>query len=364
MRNPLQRINIALPAAMLALCIVGVLFIYSASYNPSARVGNINFAVKQILWIAVGFIMFLMAAFMDYRKLRSTVPFLYWAGVLLLVAVFVFGSSRLGAQRWISIMGFNLQPSELMKCIAILSVAGYISSRKKEGASLWDVIMPFAIISLPVILIVKQPDLGTSLIILPTVFMMIFAGGARLKHLAYVCGAFVSCMPFMWFMLHDYQKKRVKVFLNPNLDPLGSGYTAIQAKIAVGSGQMAGKGFLHGSQTQLNFLPEKHTDFIFAVVAEEWGFAGSLIILFLYGVMLTLCITTAMRTKDVFGRLICVGVASMIAAHVLINIGMNIGLMPITGIPLPFLSYGGSSIIMLMASLGLVESVSRRRYVF
>ena len=263
--------------------------------------------------------------------------------VMLLAGMFV-GQSALGAQRWIQLGPITLQPSEFSKIIMIVSLAALLQEKVGKLNTLSDLLPVAAYVGVPFLLVMKQPDLGTSLVFMAIFFGMIFACGINLKLLAGIFGTGIACLPLLWHVLKDYQKMRIMVFLDPNVDPLGSGYHIIQSKIAIGSGMLFGKGLFEGTQSQLNFLPENHTDFIFAVVGEEWGFIGTVVLLLLYLVVLWRGIQIARQAQDSFGTLLAVGITSMLAFHVLVNVGMTAGIMPVTGIPLPFMSYGVSAL--------------------
>ena len=288
-----------------------------------------------------------LAAFLmnfDYKMLAGYRKKFYIFNLVMLLAVMLVGQSALGAQRWIVIGPISLQPSEFSKLIMIVCLAGMMEERVGHLNTLHDLLPIAAYVGVPFLLVLKQPDLGTSLVFMAIFFGMIFVSGIRLRLLGGIFAAGLAAMPVLWHFLKDYQKMRIMVFLDPNVDPLGSGYHIIQSKIAIGSGMLFGKGLFEGTQSQLNFLPKNHTDFIFAVVGEEWGFIGTVVLLLLYLVVLWRGIQIARQAQDSFGTLLAVGITSMLAFHVLVNVGMTAGIMPVTGIPLPFMSYGGSSL--------------------
>jgi rod shape determining protein RodA len=243
----------------------------------------------------------------------------------------------------------------------MLVMAGYLGSRKGGLDRPRDFIIPLALLSLPFLLVLIQPDLGTALLLVPIFFAMMFVAGASRKYLGILIAAGVAAMPFFWHFLRDYQKQRLMVFLNPNVDPLGAGYTIIQSKIAIGSGGLIGKGWLAGTQNQLNFLPERHTDFIFSVIGEEWGLFGALALVLLYFLIVRRSFNIAVSTNDMYGKLIATGVGVLLALQVVINMAMTIGMMPVVGIPLPLVSYGGSSMLATFIAVGLLLSVGMRR---
>lgn len=362
-----KRKNIFKNLDFFSLLIVGILFsisfffIYSACFDQKLGITTNNFYIKQGIWIGIGAVFFLITYLVDYRKIAKLSPLFYLLSIVLLILVQVIGQVRYGAQRWISIGGFVLQPSEITKIFIIIFLAKYLTNLHKHRNKLRFIFLPLIFMAIPLGLIITQPDLGTGLVCVPIIFTMLFVGGARLKYLFSIVLIAVMCMPFMWFKLHDYQKNRIRIFLNPQLDPLGAGYTAIQSKIAVGSGGLTGKGWCEGTQTQLNFIPEKHTDFIFSVIAEEKGFIGGLVVIVLFWLLILSTINAALQSSDMEGRLICTGIAVFFFVQVMINLGMTIGVMPITGVPLPFVSYGGSSFLTSMIAFALVQNVYSRR---
>jgi rod shape determining protein RodA len=318
---------------------------------------------KQLVWGGVG--VCCMVAFMlfDYRHLKSMAWPLFWGAVILLAAVPLWGKTILGARRWLSLGFFNLQPSELAK-IAVLILGAKVLARM-EGTLGWAMLGRALLVGLvPAGLIIKQPDLGSGLSVLLLLGGMILFKGLRKRVFQVLCLVVPVCLPFGWFFLHDYQKQRILTFLDPGNDPLGAGYHILQSQIAIGSGGFWGKGFLEGTQSQLRFLPEKHTDFAFAVFGEEWGFAGAMLLLGLFCAFLYQIFIVSQEAKDEFGSFLCAGVFFYFFWQVLINMGMVLGLMPVVGIPLPFISYGGSASVVNFCLIGLVMNVSMRRFVF
>jgi rod shape determining protein RodA len=316
------------------------------------------FAIPQAEKLVLGIILMLLLAATAPRSLfRLTLP-IYIFCLLLLVMVAAVGIMGLGAQRWVGVGFFNLQPSELMKIGIILALARYFHSAKLEGVNhLKALIIPGILTLIPVGLILKQPNLGTATIVAVIAFAMCFMAGIRWYYFAGVISAAIGAVPVAYHFLHDYQKQRVKTFLDPDTDPLGAGYNIIQSKIAIGSGGFAGKGLLHGSQGQLDFLPEKQTDFIFTMLAEELGFAGSVLLLILYAVLIVFAMRLAVRARSTYERLIAAGVATMLFIHIFINMAMVMGMIPVVGVPLPFLSYGGSFLLAVMMACGLLQHV-------
>jgi rod shape determining protein RodA len=279
----------------------------------------------------------------------------------MLLAVMFVGQSALGAQRWIQIGPISLQPSEFSKLIMIVSLASLLDKRAGRLNSLKEVIPVFLYVGIPFLLVMKQPDLGTALVFLAILFGMIYVAGINTRVLMMIFGAGLAFLPIFWHFLKDYQKMRLTVFIDPNVDPLGSGYHIIQSKIAIGSGMLFGKGLFGGTQSQLNFLPENHTDFIFAVVGEELGFVGAALILILYFILLYRGIKIAGIARDNFGTLLATGITSMLTFHVLVNVGMTAGIMPVTGIPLPLMSYGVSALTTNLISIGILLNIYMRR---
>lgn len=351
---------------LLAIITVGLLSIYSALYPQiQARPTN-NLFIKQIIWLAIGFAVLCCSLFIDYQKLRAASPWLYGLIVILLLAVLVAGKEVNGSKRWLEIAGFQFQPSEFMKVVIVIQLASYFSSQDVSSfPSIQKLVYPIIMVLVPVFLILAEPDLGTAISIMAISTTLIFFVGVRWKYLVILVLSILPLILPIWeHVLKPYQKRRVLILLRPDLDPLGAGYHIRQSKIAIGSGMAWGKGFLNGTQNKLHFLPEKHTDFIFSVWAEEWGFVGCVALLFLFCLLIFLTLRVARRSRDRFGSLIVVGMSSLILWQALINIGMVIGVLPVVGITLPFVSYGGSSLITLCLAIGMIENVSMRRYVF
>jgi rod shape determining protein RodA len=296
----------------------------------------------------------------DYRTLSSASIILYFAGISLLILVLILGKTKLGSTRWIDFGFFNFQPSEIFKVILILTLSNFLS--KKENILIIDFIIYLFMIALPVVLVLLEPDLGTALIYVIIGIALFIACKTKEIYLLISGLIFAVLSPVLWFfVLKPYQRERILTFIDPNHDPFGSGYNVLQSTISVGSGGLLGRGLGHGSQSQLNFLPIQHTDFIFATLAEELGFIGAGLLLILFIILIIRIIGIAASAKDAIGRYICFGVATMILAQILINVGMNIGIMPVTGIPLPLISHGGSSLFTTMIALGIVGSIFIRR---
>ena len=347
----------------LALLSVGVLAVYSATYQVEKRLSP--WAIRQLSWSALGMIGMFAAFAIDYRRLERWVYPVYGISLSLLLLVPILGSFGGGARRWIDLGFFSLQPSELAKVALLLVLARFFHYyAPPQGYGVRELLYPALLVGLPAGLVLAEPNLGTATILGLIFLSLVFAAGIRLRTLGLAAMAVASILPILWQHMKPYQRDRISSFLHPDLDPLGSGYHMLQSKITVGSGMLWGKGFLQGTQNRLDFLPEKHTDFVFAVLAEEWGFVGAVIVLALYGALLARLLLIAWRARDRFGSLLAVGAASIIFWQLLINIGMNIGILPVVGVPLPLLSYGGSSLLTVMMTLGLALNVSTRRFLF
>ncbi len=356
-----ENIDWGLLFILAALLSCGLVTLFSATHLTH----DTTFA-KQLIWTGIGLTaMVMIMFFIDYRWLtRLAWPF-YIIIVILLIAVFGMGREVMGAKRWIPLGFFNMQPSELAKIMIIIWIS-YWGSKKDSTTDydFRDLIPPILILIIPITLILLEPDLGTAFLtglICAGMFMML---GIRKSTLVKTGIVFISVLPLSWFLLRNYQRQRILTFLDPELDPLGKGYHAIQSKIAVGSGGLYGKGFLQGTQTQLKFLPEHHTDFIFSVIAEEWGFAGCALIIILYFLLAAQIVRTGLKTKDRFGALLCFGIALFISFHAFINIAMTMGMFPVVGVPLPFISYGGSFMLINLCCIGIVLSISWRKSMF
>ena len=348
---------------VLAIFIIGVLAIYSATQARNLPLAE-SYVGRQAVWMGIGLILLIVIVRISYQKFIDLAYIIYGLNVALLLLVLFLGHVRLGAQRWFAIGGFAFQPSELMKLSLILALSAYVGQKKGAMKDLTSLIAPCLILGVPFVLVVLQPDLGTALLLIPIFLSILLIGGARIKYIMWMIGIGILGMPVFWHGLREYQRQRLMVFINPNVDPLGAGYTIIQSKIAIGSGGILGKGWLNGTQNQLNFLPERHTDFIFSVIGEEWGFFGALALILLYYMIIQRAFTIAGNTSDRYGQCIATGVAVLLAMQVIINLSMTIGLMPVVGIPLPLVSYGGSSLLATMVAVGLLLNVGMRRSTF
>jgi len=357
-RRLLQNVDWPLLGATVGLVIL------SASTLASLHVGRAGggVAIRQLAWFGVGILALVVVASIDYRRLVRAAPLLYVLGLGGLVAVFLLGRTVSGARRWLLVGPVSVQPSELFKLCFVLMAVWLLTSRWAQpvGKTVLMMAAPLAIV--PAVLIVKQPDLGTALLLFPVLIALLVAAGMRMRLLGGLALAGVAVAPLAWLVLKDYQRERLLVFLDPFRDPLGSAYNVIQAKIAIGSGQLLGKGVAGATQSRLSFLPERHTDFIFAVFAETWGFVGCLVLLTCYALLLLRGFDIAASTREPAGRLVALGVTALVATQVLVNVGMVTGLIPVVGIPLPFMSYGGSSMVVSMMALGLLLSVRMRQF--
>jgi len=352
----------ALMAFVLAVCVIGVLNIYSTGFSSAE--GNVPLYLKQIQWIALGLIFMMFVFFVDYRVIIEYAYIIYGVTIVLLILVFVVGYTSHGSQRWLGGGFFAFQPSELMKVVIIITLARYFDNHKSnESYKLKELLIPLMIVLVPFLMILKQPDLGTALMLILIFVSIVFFMGVEKKSLIAAVTSVLVLLPIAWHFLKDYQKERLITFLNPEEDPLGAGYHILQSIIAIGSGEIFGKGFLSGSQTQLKFLPEQQTDFIFSVFAEEWGFAGGVILIVLFMIIILWGLKIALQARDLLGTITAFGVTAFIAWEFFINIGMVLGILPVVGIPLPFFSYGGSAMLSLMAAVGLLINVSARRFI-
>ena len=360
-KGVLKKIDFTLLITSAAIIIYSLIVISSATHVNNPTEERFWFVQRQGLFALIDVIFAVIFMNFDYRGLQSHGKKLYVFNLIMLVAVMLFGHAALGAQRWIQIGPISLQPSEFSKLIMIICMASVLEERVGNLNTLRD-LLPIALyVGIPFILVLKQPDLGTSLVFMAIFFGMIIVCGIPWRILFGLIIAGIACMPLIWQFLKDYQKMRIMVFLDPNVDPLGSGYHIIQSKIAIGSGGIFGKGLFAGTQSQLNFLPENHTDFIFAVIGEEFGFVGAIILLLLYLILLLRGIQIAREAYDVFGRLLAVGITSMLAFHVLVNVGMTTGIMPVTGIPLPLVSYGISALTTDILAIAILMNIHMRK---
>lgn len=375
-RRMFQYLDWPLLFLTLLIPMVGLGVQYSAGYDADGAAGMLSWlpfpfrspvCARQAVFFLIGIGTMLLGMIVPSHVFQRSAYFLYVLAAGLLLAVLYVGIVVNGSRRWLWLGGINIQPAELMKLAVILTMARFVSRNPPErasGYSLFELFVPSLIILIPMLMIMRQPDLGTALALGIVGFSMIlFIGIRRRTIISLFLTVAVLAVP-VWRLMHDYQQRRILVLFDPTIDPQGSGYHIIQSKIAVGSGAVFGKGFLQGTQTQLEFLPEHTTDFIFSVLAEEWGFVGCLLVILLFAFLILTIVRISANMRDVFGTMVAFGVATQFLVHVVVNIGMVIGILPIVGIPLPMFSYGGSSLITLMFELGMVQGLSMRRTVF
>lgn len=337
---------------------IGIALLYSAAggdFNP--------WAMRQLIYLGIGFCIMIGLALTNPQFWMNYAYVIYGGALLLLVAVELVGATGMGAQRWLDLKFFRLQPSELMKAAMVLALARYFHGLDIEDTGkIKSLIIPFLLLSLPVLLVLRQPDLGTAILIVIGGLMVMFLAGIRLWKFVVMGASAVAAVPLAWnFILHDYQKRRILIFLEPERDPLGAGYHITQSKIALGSGGMFGRGYMNGPQSQNSFLPEKHTDFIFTMLGEEMGLRGTFGLLILFCGLLAVGAVLSLRASSQFNRLVGFGMINNFALYVIINIAMVTGLAPVVGVPLPLISYGGSATISVMAGFGLVLMVGLNR---
>ena len=344
----------------LIVCGFGVVQIFSATHGSIWR----DAWWKQILFIAAGLVLMWLTTMVDYHAMLHHVNWMYVASVLGLLGTLLIGKQAFGSRRWIPLGGgFHFQVSEFVKLVIILLVTRFLTDVKSDVLEARDMLKISGLVGIPMVLVLKQPDLGTALTYLPALVVGMFLAGLRWKYMLAIIVVAVLVLPVGWHFLQDYQKARLISFMDPDRDPRGTGYQTIQSKIAVGAGGMWGKGVTKGLQTQLRFLPVPHTDFIFSAYAEEHGFVGVVVVLALYFMLIMQIVQNAQTAPDRAGMYICMGVASILLFHVLVNAGMVVGRMPTTGIPLPLMSAGGSSVLSNFLMLGLVNNVRLRRFV-
>jgi rod shape determining protein RodA len=349
----------------LAILLVGLINLISATRSIEA--GPYMLFIKQLVAVLIGAILIAVVTAYDYRLIAGYSKYWYVGALVLIVIVFLVGSEGGGARRWLTIFGVPFQPSELMKPIMILLLSNMLYQRKRDNEPLGirDILLPLAYIIVPFLLILKQPDLGTALVIVITCFCVLWFVGLKKSTYAILITGTLACMPILWmFVMKPYQKMRILSLIHPELDPSGYGYHSAQAKIAVGSGGLFGKGYLNGTQHKLHFIPEHHTDFIFTVFGEEWGFVGSIVLFILFLSFIHRCLTISKNTSDDLGSILTFGIASIVFVQFTVNILMAINLAPVVGIPLPLISYGGSSMISTLLAIGLLLNVNMRRYMF
>lgn len=348
-------------AVVICLALLGIFAIYSAT---GTLVFKKPLYMRQLFWLSIGLLGMFLAASLHPRTIGRFAYFLYGASLFFLVLVLAVGQIGMGAQRWIRIGAFTFQPSEFAKLGLVLFLARYFENHQDELEDPKRFLLPAFLTVLPMLLVLKQPDLGTTILLLLIALSMMLLVGLKPFYLLPVGLVGLLAAPFLWGFLKEYQRQRLLAFFNPDLDPLGVGYHVAQSKIAVGSGRLFGKGLFSAPQSQLKFLPEAHTDFVFAVLAEQWGFVGSLLLLLLYAYLISRGLQIARDAQDLFTALLSFGITTMLIFQVITNVGMVIGILPVVGIPLPLLSYGGSSMITTMLAIGLLQGIHMRRFTY
>jgi len=357
-RRLLQNVDWPLLGATVGLVVL------SATTLATLHVGRAGGAVafRQLAWFGIGALALVFVASIDYRRLVRAAPLLYVAGLVGLAAVFLLGRAVSGARRWIFLGPLSIEPSEVFKLCFVLMATWLLTSRWTQPVGKLAIALSVPVLAIPAVLIVRQPDLGTAILLFPVLLALFVGAGMRLRLLGGLALLGLAALPLAWIAMKDYQRERILVFLDPLRDPLGSAYNVIQAKIAIGSGQFLGKGIAGATQSRLAFIPERHTDFIFAVFAETWGFVGCLVLLTCYALLLLRGFDIAASAREPVGRLVALGVTSLFATQVLVNVGMVTGLLPVVGVPLPLMSYGGTSMLVSLAALGLLLSVRMRQF--
>ena len=344
---------------------IGLMNLYSAIYRAETKI-LFPIITTQLMWVAVGFGALLIASIVNYAYLEKLAWPIYSITVLMLVYVLVNGTIVYGARRWITLGGFSIQPSEISKLAVIIIMAKYFSKNDAPmGYTFRTILIPSLLVLIPFILVLKEPDLGTALLIIMGFGATLIYVGLRLRTIGQIFVGILCTIPIAWyFVLKEYQKDRIRVFLDPAKDRLGDAWHITQSIIAIGSGKLIGKGFLSGTQSKLEFVPKQHTDFIFSVFAEEWGLVGSFAVLFLFFLLIAAGLGIAARAKDKFGSILAFGITAMLFTQIFVNIGMELDILPVVGVTLPFFSYGGSSLVISMMSIGLLINISMRRHMF
>ena len=401
----LKNVDFALILSLVGLIVLGLFTLYSSSHTTVEGGLGSNFFLKQLIWVIIGFGAIIIIFFMPNRWIFASAYYLYGISLFFLVLVIFFGKTGQGAERWLQVGPISFQPSEFAKLASILAVARFVSRDEVNLNTAKDFLFASLFIVVPFIVIVRQPDLGTSMVFVAIALPMLYWAGLKLSNLFLIAMPILIMLasfnfftflllmvilvaylvfshrtklilissfllniamglltPVLWNHLKPYQRDRIKIFLNPEADPRGAGYQIIQSKVAIGSGGGMGKGFMQGSQTQLRFLPEQHTDFIYAVIGEEFGFVGALSGLILYFILLIRGVQIASLVRSKFNSIVAIGIVTVIAFHMIINIGMTVGLLPVTGLPLPFVSYGGSALVTNMVMIGILLNFYRNRY--
>lgn len=355
-----KHVDFTLIFLVTGLCILGLLVIYSTTHQENINEGVMQITRRQLIHILTGLFFCLLVTIIDYHDIVKIAIPLFFLSLIMLVYVIFSGKNVGGSRRWIQLAGFEFQPAEFAKITLIIFLADFLNKQKEEIPNFLYFSLPFFFTGILMLLIYKQPDLGTAIVFFAITLLMIFIAGISWKYIIAVFIILVSLFPIGWSFLKDYQKSRLLLFLNPEMDPLGAGYNIIQSKVAIGSGGLFGQGLFSGIQSQLKFLPAQHTDFVFAVIGEELGFMGALLLISLFILVLWKGIRIAQEAPDILGTLIATGVTSFMFIHILINVGMSMGLMPATGLPLPFISHGGTFMITNFIGIGLLLNIHLR----
>ena len=359
LETKLYRTPLVLLCLITLLCFSGFIILYSASGGTLQP-----WASKQIINFFLFMPLALVIAVVDLKIIFRFAYLFYFIILVLLIGVELFGTTAMGAKRWINIGITRLQPSEPIKLAVVLMLAKYFHQLPiADYGKISKLSGALTLVVIPVMLIIKQPDLGTGVITIIVASFIFFAAGVRIWKFVAAGGIVIAALPIIWHLMHEYQRKRILMFLDPEKDPLGAGYNIIQSKIAIGSGGVIGKGIMNGSQSHLSFLPEHQTDFIFATMAEEMGFVGGMWLLILYSLVITICLSIATNTKSIFGKLVVIGITTIIFSHVFVNIAMVMGMLPVVGVPLPFISYGGTMMASMLIGFGLVMNVQIHRHI-
>ena len=356
-KQSLKSLNKIILVVIGLLSIISLVMIYSATSSSDLTGLRYNFFLKQLMWVSVSIFILLFVSQVNYEVWIGFSPWMYYITIGMLLVLLLAGKSVFGSVRWFHFGPFAFQPSEFAKVVLVLMLTKFITENKGKIDLTEGMLKTSVLVGVPMFLIVVQPDLGTTLIFVPIVFFMLFISGMKKRYLIGTFGLLAAVAPLFWLVMRDYQKKRVFSFLNPEADPLGSGYSLIQSKIAIGSGGLFGKGLFNGTQSQLNFIPEHHTDFIFSVIGEELGFLGAIVIIFLYYLLIMEGIKIAIYAKDRTSTILATGTIVIFITQVFVNVGMTLGILPIVGVPLPFMSYGGSSLIFSMFLAGILLNI-------
>jgi rod shape determining protein RodA len=359
MRAALRRFDLAIIIPTVALVAAGILML-STTGDP-AETGFDHKAVQQAVFAAIGLVAALVMGFLDYRALNTVAGPAFLLGIIALGAVALFGDASLGARRWFVVGPIVIQPSEITKLAAIIFLARFLAERGERVRSLRTVMISLVLVLIPVALVFVEPDLGSAVVFLAIWLAMVFVAGARWWHLLAPIGIALAAFPFGWFFAQDYMRARFITFFDPASDPLGAGYNVLQARISIGSGGWWGQGIGQGTQSQLEFLRVRDTDFIFSVLGEQLGFVGTLGVIMFFAILVTHAVIISIRARDDFGRYLAIGIAAMLFFQAFVNIGMNAGLMPVTGITLPFVSFGRNSLVITLAAMGVLLSINAHR---